>query len=308
MTWTAVNIDGGDLASALRHFNPAILAQSCGPLLTEGDWLFADCRSGIQDTYPISVGIIDLRTGMAIATRNMMTQVRHDSAGNTIFTSWRPEEGFPIIEFGFHGLNGNGQYTGGGPYTVTLTQAADALTTTLQVSGDPTALPTDLLMQAQVGDVFRFSDNLEVVQIIQKVSATQWIVQRSWDNYYQAIPHAAGSTLLAECGQPARGGGWPYVYWQFTNDPWGNNLTVNPAWPIDGHDDSGANLHLTEGYGFTVGPIATLLSTGALHSITAEPTFAGSGPNRRNNDGDAPQLSSDQQSELVHRRETPQRR
>src|SRR6185369_15631598 len=102
------------------------------PLLTEGDWLFADCRSGIQDTYPISVGIINLITGQAVAARNMMTASPTRFCGEHNFHFMASGSGIPVIEFGFHGLNGGGQYTGGGPYTVTLTQASDGVTTTLQ--------------------------------------------------------------------------------------------------------------------------------------------------------------------------------
>jgi len=278
MSWTPVNIDGGDLASALKRFDSSIQAQTCNPLLTEGDWLFADCRSGIQDTYPISVGIINLITGQAVAARNMMTASPTRFCGEHNFHFMASGSGIPVIEFGFHGLNGGGQYTGGGPYTVTLTQASDGVTTTLQVSGEPTALPTDMLMQAQVGDVFRFTDNLETVRILQKISSTQWIVQRSSDGYYPAISHPQGSTLFAECGDPGIGGGWPYVYWKFLDDPWGRNLIVNRLWPVDGHDDSGLDVHLTEGYGFTKGTVDSWLSKGAEQSITPAPTFAGMGP------------------------------
>jgi uncharacterized protein (TIGR03437 family) len=279
MTWTQVYIDGGDLATALRNFNPAITATSCGALAVEGNWLLVDCRSGIQDTYPFAIGVVDLNTGRAIAARNMMTQSPTRFCGEHNFHFMVSGAGIPIIELIFHGLTAGGQTVGGGPYTVTLATDVSAGQTTITVSGEPQARTDDLPMQARPGDYFMSPTTHEYFKIISKISSTQWQVQRAAiaGTYWQAGTYHAGDTLSADCGVPGTGGGWTDTYWRFQADPFGNNLVLNQAWQGGAHDDAGPNLHLTEGYGFSVGPIDTLLDKGQQFTITADPTFAGVG-------------------------------
>jgi len=279
MTWTQVAIDGGDLATALRNFNPAVTATSCGALAVEGNWLLVDCRSGSQDTYPYAIGIVDLTTGRAIAARNMMVQAPTRFCGEHNFHFMVSGAGIPIIELSFHGLTAGGQTIGGGPYTVTLASGVSPSQTTITVTGEPQALPGDLPMQALPGDYFISPRTHEYWRITNKISPTQWVVQRAaiGGSLWQAGTYQAGETLNADCGVPGTGGGWANTYWQFQTDPLGNNLVVNQAWPGGSHDDAGPNLHITEGYGFAVGPIDTLLSTGQQYTITADPTFAGIG-------------------------------
>jgi hypothetical protein len=274
MTWTVVNLDGGSAATALTRLNPTIIATNCGVLSTEGNWLFVDCRSGIQDTYPYAVGVIDATTGRAIAARNMMTESPTRFCGEHNFHFIAPTSGVPLIEFGFQNLSAGGQYKGGGEYVVTLTQGVDATIATLKVSGEPQARTDDLPMTAQVGDVFSFYDNGEMVKILQKNSPTEWVVKRFWDGYYPAIAHPVGSRLYADCGAVMPGGGWAYGYWKFIEDPSGQNLILNRDWPGVAHDDSGPDLHLTEGYGFRRGPIMDNIGLGPNEFITARPLFA----------------------------------
>jgi hypothetical protein len=275
MVWTQVNFDGGDLASALRNFNPAIIAINCDIGGVEGNWFGVLCRSGIQDTYPYALGVIDLTTGRAVAARNMMTESPTRFCGAHNFHFLAGGSGIPIMELTFHGLEAGGQILGGGPYSVTLVGNVTSNQTTITVSGEPQALPGDLPMQALPGDYFKSSR--EYMRIISKISPTQWVVQRAAiaGNLWPAVNYNSGDTLTADCGVHGLDGRWADTYWKFLEDPLGTNLIVNQNWPGGSHDDAGPNLHLTEGYGFTAGPIDTWLSSGVEHTITPDPTFAG---------------------------------
>jgi len=279
MVWNQVSIDGGDLAAALRNFNPSVTATNCGALAVESNWLLVDCRSGIQDTYPFAIGVVDLTTGRAIAARNIMTQAPTRFCGEHNFHFMVSGAGIPIIELSFHGLTAGGTTLGGGPYTLTLTAPVSATQTTFTVSGDPQARSDDLPMQAQPGDYFYSSSTHEYIRIVSMAGSTQWQVQRGAiaGGYWKPAAYNAGEVFSADCGVPGTGGGWADTYWRFQADPFGNSLAVNQGWPGGAHDDAGANLHITEGYGFSVGPIDTLLTTGPQFTLTASPTFAGIG-------------------------------
>jgi hypothetical protein len=275
--WQPIHVDGGSVSAALTNFFPSIVhPESCGISHGEGAWLFVTCQDGWQDTYPYAVGVIDAGTGMAIAARNMMTESPTRFCGDHNFHFLPPSSGIPLIEFGFHGLGGAGG-RGSGPYVVTLAQAVDPAADAFIVSGEPQApFLSDLPMTAQVGDIFDLVNPFEGIQIIQKLSSTQWRVKRQYLGGQSAVTRPAGTSLTAECGVSSPGvEGWPYTYWKFLEDPLGKNLVVNRAWPADGHDDSGLDLHLTEGYMFRRGFILDTFGLGPDGHITAAPTFAG---------------------------------
>jgi len=281
MTWTPVTLQGTDALSTLKLLNPNVSSPTaCNLLSTEDHYGLIDCRSGYQDSYAYAIGVIDLNTGNAIAARPMMSAYPMRFCGEHNYHFLAP--GIPVVELQSHQLNGgsagpNG--VGGGPYLVTLAAAINATTTTINVIGEPVAPnPGDLAMTAQVGDLILIN-NTELVKIDTKVSSTQWIVERGWGGYYTASAHSAGETGEMECGGLASANTAPSTpYWTFLSDPLGQNLIINRDWPIGGHDDAGANLHLTEGYLFTQGPILNILQLGPQQSLTSHPNFAGSDP------------------------------
>lgn len=281
-TVTPIFIDGGSPGGALHKFNPNVSGNYCYISQQTGKWLFVDCRPGIQDTYPESTGVIDVTTGKAIAARNNMTEAPTRFCGEHNFHFLPVGGNVPIIEFGHHDMNaGGGSNAGGrgaGPYSMTLGSAVSASDTIFNITGDPkTTRSDDIAMTLQVGDVFWIEH--EQMQFTNKIDATHWQVTRNFNNrapYPSSYP--AGSVMNADCGAGAPGGGWPYVYWSFLTDPFGKNLFVNMSWPVDGHDDAGPNVHLTEGYHIIQGPIENTFSQGPNQAIGLSVNFAGHGP------------------------------
>jgi uncharacterized protein (TIGR03437 family) len=281
MSWTQVALQGTSALGTLKLLNPNINSPAgCGLLSTQDNYGLFDCRSGYQDSYAYAVGVIDLNTGAPVAAMPVMSTAPLRFCGEHNYHFLAPN--VPVVELQSHQLYSgtagpNG--VGGGPYTITLATPVDATSTTLNVLGEPLAPnPGDLVMTAQAGDLVLIN-NAELVKIISKVSATQWVVERGWGGYFTARPHSGGEIGTMQCGGLASADTSPTTpYWTFLNDPLGNNLVINRAWPIGGHDDAGADLHLTEGYNFTKGPILNILNMGPQQQLTVHPSFAGAAP------------------------------
>ena len=269
MDWAEVDLGPSGPLGLLKELNPKIDAPSCDPVGVSGKYLFVDCRSGYQDSYPYAIGIVDMDQRKAIAARPMMTETVTRFCGEHNFHFVAP--GVPALDLGFHGLTGDGS-KGLGPYIVTLALDVDASTTTFHVSGEPKARADDLAMIAQEGDHFVLDG--EYVQIVKKISPTEWQVSRGW-GHLKARLHRAGERMWADCGVVLSGGGWAMTYWRFLDDPLGENLIVNPGWPTGGHDDAGPDLHLTEGYSFITGPLLENLGKAPSRTLSIVPGFAG---------------------------------
>ena len=105
----------------------------------------------------------------------------------------------------------------GGPFKVTLTAAAPAAAgrMTLQVSGEP----APALMNAAVGDYFQFpGSSADLVRIVQKNSATEWVVDRTVPGQSPAA-QPAGASLTAFCTADVGAPATPSIYWNFLEDP-----------------------------------------------------------------------------------------
>jgi hypothetical protein len=260
MTWEAVAFPDGTPLAALKALNPAIDVPpgvSCGVRSVIAGHFFVDCLSGIQDSYTYASGFINIDTRRAVAARPMMTEKPLRFCGEHNFHPLVRD--IPVIDLATHGL---------GTYRVTLTADMDSTTTIANVSGEPAGGPGDILMTAEVGDVFT-SQTREIFRMIEKRSPTQWIVERGISsNAFPVTPHRAGERLDAECGANYSG-----LYWKFLEDPLGKNIIVS-EW-FDSHDDAGPNLHLTDGYGFTRGPLMDMLHLGPQNFLETGPRYAG---------------------------------
>jgi hypothetical protein len=173
------------------------------------------------------------------------------------------------------GIKGAGGTAGNGPYLSTLTQDVGTGDTVLNVSGEPmnAGAPDAYLMDAQVGDTFKFMDTGELVQITAKNSPTSWTVKRALFGLIHAAAHPSGTALRASCQQTQTPSSQLYeTYWTFASDPAGTDYVIDTLAP-SGHEDW--NDSFRGSYLGVVGPTLSSFNTAPSFSMTFSPQFAG---------------------------------
>jgi uncharacterized protein (TIGR03437 family) len=142
-------------------------------------------------------------------------------------------------------------------------------------------------MDTAVGDVFQIwgapSPGWDFVRIAAKLSATQWVVDRTVTNT-AVVAHAAGTMMAAFCNArqlsiPGRGA---YVYWDFLNDPAAQD-TTGTHWVVEknltgGHIVQRGNYRIMEasdGYSVVTPGFPKSLNAQRNYAISGNPQWRG---------------------------------
>ena len=300
------------LTQLLQAYDPSFdpTKFGCEAMGVQANYMLIACLRSIQDSYSW-LGVLDLGnqlpiggggTGRVIAFVKMWEKAGSRWCGNHSFDFISD---VPVMSISTQDLKG--AYTfGAGPYLVNLTTPMTATTrgalTTINVSsgwdstwgtlpsgyqaGEPlSANPDHFLMTAQVGDLFYLDG--EVVEIVQKLSSTQWVVERGIGSD-QPLPvsHSPGASMQAECNSFLQGGRvdgtqvifFPqYVWWQFLDSPDATNLTYYME-NFGTHVISRGNYRVSTEYVARVGSPADVTTWGDLNytiAINPSPNFAG---------------------------------
>ncbi len=278
--WANLTPPGNTIPELIQRFDPAFDTSVYPPTLAYITDHYAFYRAWRQGQDSIArFAVFDLDTRKIIATAAPF------SAPNTRWC------GTHAVEFvgntNWIGWDANTLLSGGtvatGPYQVTLNTAlpAQAGTFTVQVSGEP----SPYLMDTAVGDVFEIQggSGFDFLRIVQKNSATQWVVERT---VTAATPAArdAGAKLWAFCNArqlsiPRQGA---YVYWNFTADPKATDSTgVN--WVVEktltgGHIVQRGNYRIMEasdGYSVITPGLPQTFNHTRNYQVVGNPQWSG---------------------------------
>ncbi len=278
-TVTATFMSG--LSTALTTFDPTYDATNfpCFLQTAVGDFIHLLCKRGEQDSNSY-VGSLRISTVSVVALARFDDNPKnHWCAVHQIVPMGYDQPMFQIIP---HGYVGSDEHRAGeGPYTTTLSSSITSSDTTINVAGEPACplcAPDTTVPPARVGDYHVIGS--ETVKITNKVSPTQWIVQRGAHGS-TAASHTSGDTVTASCDMT-------FVHWKFLGDPHGTDAT-NTSWVQDvewsnvaGHNDATTGMMISEandGWVTRVGDLLTQVGAPPTAFITTAASFAGKSAN-----------------------------
>jgi hypothetical protein len=291
MTWNNMTPPPQDLTTIIKGLNPSYdmsVATNCN-LAFGNRYGMVTCLYGIQNSYGWAV-ILDFGNRVPAGKCGAHpAQCIHPIAGTKVWLSsaarWcgihatSLHSTQPVVRITGQDMNGIARIGGGtlgnGPYVTTIMQSVGPSDNLLQTSGEPlnAGAPDAFLLAAQPGDLFKFSDTGELVQITAKVNSTTWQVNRGFYGLIPAVSHPAGTTVQAVCQQTHAPSSQHYeLYWNFLGDPSGNSYISDPYGPA-GHEDWNDNFRGS--YTAVVGPLMQEFKKLPNFSIATSPAFAG---------------------------------
>jgi hypothetical protein len=264
------------IQAAVHTFDSSFVAADfgCGIEVSMGDFVYMNCRRGVQDSYGWVV-VFRISTAAVIAATRVDANVKCRWCAIHQIVAMYDQPAVQIITHYFVGGGGVGL----GPYTATYTGSGtlDAATTTIQVSGEPSCSScgsdADVAL-ARAGDVFTIDS--ESMRIETKTSSTSWIVTRGVGGT-TAASHAPSATLTGSCDMTP-------IFWKLLSDPHGKDTTSTyfipdaPWAAVSGHDDAGTGLLLSEagdGWVIRIGDLIAEIGQPVTRTIPSAATFGG---------------------------------
>jgi uncharacterized protein (TIGR03437 family) len=284
MNWVNLTPPGSTIPQLIHQFDPTFDPALYSPQLsfiTSHYAVYKALRAG-QDTLGW-LAVLDLGNSQPIGSGGTAQIVAAVNVFTAPATRWCSVH---TTEFVGHttwvGFDPHTMMSGGtvatGPYQVTLLTPLPASTGafTVQVSGEP----QPYLMNAQPGDVFQIvgGTGWDFLQITQKLSPTMWTVQRTVTGTTPPA-YPSGTLLSAFCSAiqlniPNQGA---YTYWDFLNDPHGQQMTVEKQL-TGGHIVQRSNYRIMEssdGYSVVTPGFPQTLNQPRSYHVVGNPPWAG---------------------------------
>jgi len=256
-----------NITEAVKAVAPAFDASgisACNFQATHQTYALITCIRGNQDSYGW-FAVYEFATRRVIGSRNFL----EDSEARWCGIHWSSLVlNHAVVSAVPQRLQGPATRNGSGPFAVRLAADISAQQTRIQVSGEPSSTMDGFLSPARVGDYFTLSlnGNTENIRITNKLSSTEWEVQRGVQRVSRSFAFPAGTGAMAEC--------WPLLNGQmyYWNAQTGEVLLDSTLG--FGHSVWADNLRIVAGYLAIQGPITANLTSPVSFGLSNTVTFA----------------------------------